>query len=310
MPLRDSARAAIMVAALVTATVAHAQQFSGAAFDINRDRVNYGTIKSCARSASYLIPTTYLYVTMRNSQTAGGGLGNATSKARVYVMGLTKSGLQALAGRVQDEMVGQMRGAGYNVVTFEDVKGDVADKSQMEANPRYGIATHTARAFPGVDFAVATPSDAQTLDYGMQGPQTNYVKAAQRTGATLLLPEIFLTLPQLGASASKTEGMTYRRSESNISFDPSMHLAGITLYGLTAKGAWCSILVPEHGQRLPAPVAGQFQEIARSTDDYGDWTVKRGDFTFVVDNAAFETGVLAVGRSLARLTVDAMNGKK
>lgn len=309
MRLRDLACAAVALAALVTGA-AQAQPFSGAAFEINRERVQFGTLKSCAKSASYLVPTTYLYITARNSQSAGGGLGNAKSKARVYVEGLSKSEVQGLAGKIQDEVVGQLRAAGYTVLTFADVQADVADKPRMPANPRYGMPTHSARAYPGIEFFVATPGDEQTLDYGLMGPQANFTKAAQRTGATLLLPEVYLTMPQLLASASKSEGLTWRSSESNIAFDPAMHLAGATVWGLTAKGAWCSIVIPEHGGRLPAPVAGQFKELSVSKDDYGDWSVKRGDFSFVVDNAAFDTGAVAVGRSLGRLVVDSMSGRR
>ncbi|MDB5722844.1 MAG: hypothetical protein JWP15_3462 [Alphaproteobacteria bacterium] len=310
MKTRDSIRAVALCAAFVSTSQVRAQPFSGAAFEINRERVQLGTIKSCAKSASYLVPTTYLYITARNSQSAGGGLGNAKSKARVFVQGLGKAEVQGLAGQIQNEIVSQLRASGANVLTFDDVKGDVADKRRMETNPSYGMPTHGTRSIPGIDFFVATPNDDQTLDYGMMGPQANFAKAAQRTGATLLLTEVFVTLPQLGASASKAEGMTWRSSESKIGFDPAMHLAAARVYGLTAKGAWCSISVPEHGQRLPAPVAGQFRELGHSTQDYGDWTVKSGDFTFVVDNAAFETGILAVGRSLAHLIADSMNGPR
>ena len=37
------------------------------------------------------------------------------------------------------------------------------------------------RAFAGMDFTVATPTDEQALDFGLMGPQSNYGKAAQRT---------------------------------------------------------------------------------------------------------------------------------
>jgi hypothetical protein len=295
-----------MLAAFVSSTAAQAQSFSGDAFEINRERVTFGTIKSCAKSASYLVPTTYLYVSARTKLSAGGGLGNAGAKARVFVQGLGKSELQELAGKIQDEIVGQLRAAGYTVLTYADVKADVADKERMKPNPRYGMPTQDSRAFPNTDFVVATPNDEQTLDYGMQGPQTNYGKAAQRTGATLLLPQVYLTLPQLGASATNN----YRSSSASITFDPAMHFAGSTVLGLTAKGAWCSIIVPEHGMRLPALVAGDFQDLSVTEEDYGDWGTKHGDFSFVVDDAAFRTGTLAVGRSLAKLIADTMNGKK
>lgn len=303
-------RSVAMIAALGIATVAQAQAFSGAAFEINRDRVRLGGIGSCAKGTTYLIPTLYLHVTARNTQHAGGGLGNAGSKARVFVQGPDKAALQQLAAQIHADIVGQMRAAGFTVLTFDDVKADVADRGRMESNPRYGMPTHGARAFPGIDFVVVTPTDEQALDYGMMGPQANFGKAATHVNATLLLPEVFLTLPQLGASASKSEGLTWRSSEAKISFDPAMHLAGANVYGATAKGAWCSILVPEHGGRLPAPVAGEFREISVVRDDYGDWSTKRGDFTFMVDDAAFRTGALAVGRSLGRLITDTMSGRK
>jgi hypothetical protein len=59
-----------------------------------------------------------------------------------------------------------------------------------------------------------------------------------------------------------------------------------------------------------APVAGAFREIGVARDDYGDWSTKRGDFTFMVDDGAFRTGALAVGHSLGRLITDTMSGRK
>jgi hypothetical protein len=302
-------RAATLLAALLAATPASTQTFSNAGFEINRERVKLGTINSCAKSAAYLVPTLYLYTSARKSLSAGGGLGRAKSKARVFIEGLSKTELQDIARRIHAEIVARLRAAGFNVLTFDDVRSDVADKARMSANPRYGMPTHDSRAWPGMDFTVATPSDEQALDYGLMGPQSNFAKAAQRTGATLLLPEIYLTLPQLGATASHTETQTWRSSEANISFDPAMHFAGATVYGATAKGGWCSIGVPEHGVRVPAAIAGQFKELSVTGDQAGEWSVKRGDFTFIVDQAAFRTGALAAGRSLAQLIADTMDGK-
>ena len=307
MRLRGLACTAALLGALLFTGVAQAQDFSGASFEINRDRVRMGTIKTCAKSTAFLIPTTYLYVSVRNKLSAGGGLGNAKAKARVFIQGLDKAELQGLAASIGNDIVARLRGAGYTVLTFDDVRADVADKGRMAANPRYGMPTHDARMFPGMDFVVATPSDEQTLDYGLTGPAANFGKASQRTGATLLLPEVYLTMPQLGASASRT----FEGTHASISFDPAMHLAGATIYGATAKGGWCSISVPEHGVRVPAAVAGDFQELSVSEETLGDeWSTKRGDYAFVVDDRAFQTGVHAVGRTLASLVVDSMTGNR
>ena len=297
-------------AALSKAAPAPTQDFNGANFEINRDRVKFGTLKTCAKGTTYLVPTTYLYVTARTKLSAGGGLGNAKSKARVFIDGLTRSELQGLSGQITDEIVSRLRASGYTVLTWDDVKGDVADKERWPDNPKYGMPTHDARAFPGTDFFVAAPSDEQALSYGLTGPAGNFGKAAARTNATLLLPEIYLTLPQLGAQANVTNTETWHSSSSNITFDPAMHLASAFVYGATAKGGWCSIAVPEHGVRTPAPVAGHFEELSRKEDKAGDeWSLVSGDFSFEVDDAAFRTGVLATGRTLAQLIADAMNGK-
>ncbi|MBO9602642.1 MAG: hypothetical protein J7496_09075 [Novosphingobium sp.] len=305
MKIRN-ALAAAMALALLGGAAPPAQDFNGAKFEINRDRVTYGTLKTCAKGTTYLVPTTYLYVTARTRLSAGGGLGKAKAKARVFIEGLSRSELQELSGQITDAIVARLRASGYTVLTWDDVKGDVADKERWPDNPRYGVPTHDARLFPGTDFAVAAPSDEQALSYGLMGPAANFGKAAQRTGATLLLPEIYLTLPQLGGSTSQT----YSGTHASISFDPAMHLAGAYVYGATAKGGWCSINVPEHGVRTPAPFAGEFTELGVKEETFGDeWSTKSGDYTFAVNDAAFRTGVLATGRSLASLIGDAMDGK-
>ncbi|MCW3846466.1 hypothetical protein OF829_04390 [Sphingomonas sp. LB-2] len=299
-----------MLATPTSAEMQSAQQFSNGNFEINRDRVRLGTIGTCAKSTTFLVPTTYLYVTARTKLSAGGGIRGVGAKPRVFVEGPTKRELQNLAAQIQNQVIGALRAEGYTVLTFDDVREDVAAKSRMAPNPRYGMPTHDARAFPGTDFVVATPSDEQTLDYGLTGPAANFGKASQRTGATLLLPEIYLTLPQLGATANTTETETWRSSSASISFDPAMHLAGANVYGATPKGGWCSILVPEHGQRVPATRAGDFRELSVVDDDYGEWGRKRGDYAFVVDDRAFQTGVLATGRTLSRLIADSMKGRR
>src|SRR5205085_330498 len=129
--------------------------------------------------------------------------------------GPSKAELQQLAGRIESDIVGQLRAAGFTVLTYDDVKQDVSGRARMAANARYGMPTHDSRAFPGMDFVVATPADEQTLDYGLSG----------------------------------------------------------------------------------------------SSDQAGEWIATRGDYSFQVDDAAFQTGVLAVGHTLGKLITDAMAGR-
>jgi hypothetical protein len=299
-----------MLATPTSAELQSAAQFGNGNFQINRERVRLGSMGTCQKSTTFLVPTVYLHVTARTKISASNGIRGVSAKARVFIDGPTKRELQSLAGQIQNQIVSQLRGAGYTVLTFADVREDVAGKARMEANPRFGLPTHGARAFPGTDFEVAAPSDEQTLDYGMSGPGAAFTAASKRTGATLLVPEIFFTMPQLGASANVSESALWRSSSASISYDPAMHLAGANVYGGTPKGGWCSILVPEHGQRVPASVAGQIREISSVENQYGDWNHQSGDYVFVVNDRAFQTGVLATGRTLSSLIVDSLQGKR
>lgn len=303
MKLGKWAFAATMAGACLLSSAAQAQ--SDGNFDINRDRVRFGTMGTCAKSTTFLVPTAYLYVSVREKLTAGGGLGNAGVKARVFIQGPGKKQLQRLAAALQDQLIGDLRAAGYTVLTYDDVRSDVANKDHFEPNPRFGLPTHDARAFPGVDFVLATPTDEQAISYGLTGQTGPWGEATKRTGATLLLPEFYFTMPQMGGQFTHTLDGTH----ANIRFDPAMHMAGINVYGATPKGGWCSILVPEHGVRVPATVAGDLQEL-RIVDGGDDWGTKQGDYAFVVDEDAFETGIRATGRSLGRLVVDTLKGRK
>lgn len=300
----------ILVAAVTGAQAQPDPKFTGARFDINRDRAKASDIGRCAKAQPFLVPTLYLYTSARVKVSAGGGLNNASAKARVYVDLPEKPELQRMAGVFQDQIVGQLRAAGYQVLTWDDIKGDVTDKARMKINPRYGMPTKDFRNFPGVDFVVATPSDDQALDYGMFGPTRNFDKATARTGATQLVTEVYLIAPDMSASASKSQGLTYKNSSAKINYLPSLHIGAIMMYGITAKGAWCSLGVQEMGWRPLALPAGEIRQVSRDTTSYGDWATLSSDYTFVVDEPAMRIGVDAAARSLGRLVTDTMQGRK
>jgi hypothetical protein len=118
MKIRALAFAAGMAGALFLGSAAQAQPFSNASFETNRDRIRLGTIGTCAKTGTFLIPTTYVYIAAREKLTAGGGLGNAGVKARVFIQGPGKQQLQAMARAVQDQLIGDLRAAGYTVLTM------------------------------------------------------------------------------------------------------------------------------------------------------------------------------------------------
>lgn len=286
------------------------QDFSGPAFQINRDRVTMNFASACSKSQTVIVPTVYINIEARNSTTARGGSvidGGMRLKSRVFVEGMDQAWLQGMARAIQDDLVAQLRAAGKTVLTWDDVKDSVAGAARMADNPKFGLPTHNSRFAKDVDFVSVSPSSEQALDYGTTGPAGLFHAAASDNNAEVLVPEIWLTMPQVGSQfTSNWSGM-----EGSITFDPSMRLFAANLYSEGPKGSGCLIVVPEHGGRIPAPVAGHMVKLAEDLDNWGDYRRSAADFAFTVDRDAVQTGTMAVGKSFNKLITDvAVKGKK
>ena len=139
-------------AAISKAAPAPTQDFNGANFEINRDRVKFGTLKTCAKGTTYLVPTTYLYVTARTKLSAGGGLGNAKSKARVFIEGLTRSELQGLSGQITDEIVSAAARLGLHGADLERREGRRGGQGALARQSQIRHAHPRRARFPGYGF--------------------------------------------------------------------------------------------------------------------------------------------------------------
>lgn len=266
-------------------------------FEINMDRVKVVHDDDFADSQTYLIPTVYLHVTARvQTETRNEG---ARAKAKIYVTGLDKAMLQGIARQVHDDLVAKIRAAGFTVLTYDDIKADVAGFARMEPNKKYGFPVKMFDKGPGIDFAIVSPSDEQTFDYDFaRGPTWPWRDMAKGKNMVVLVPQVYFNMPEVVTGKSSN----IWGNKASITVNPPMKLYGATVHGLPPDLGWCSIQIQEHGKRLASDVAGTVSKGTQDTYDFGEWSQTTGDFGFAIDPAAVSAGMLRVGYAINDLT--------
>lgn len=291
---RTLALTAAILAALIQTPVRAADP---PPFELNEDRIK--VIKEGNfESDTYFIPTVYLHVAARVKTEAKNE--GASTKARVFVEGLDKALMQGLAKQVYDDLVTKVRAAGYKVLTYDDLKPELASMSRMEPNKKYGFPTKAFDKGPGIDFAIASPSDDQTFDYNFAtGPGWPWRNVAKDKKLLVLIPQIYFNLP--GVVAGK--GSSLWGKSVSLTLEPVMRLYSGIVNCVAEDGGFCGINIQEHGTRLASDAVGTVQKLAEDTSDFGEWARTTADFAFVIDPAAFSDGVLRVGYAVNSRTV-------
>lgn len=266
-------------------------------FEFNMDRVKVVKKGQFASSKVYAIPTVYLHVEARNTAFAKND--GAQVKARVFIEGLDKALLQGLAKKIYEDLIAKVRAAGYTVLTYDDLKADLAGLDRMEPNPKYGLSTKLLDKSLGVDFVIASPSDEQTFDYGITGPVRSFKDVAKGKDAVVLVPVLHFTAPQVEVQKSGMFDKTVK-----LDLHPQLVLYKATVSGLPPDLGWCSIDVQQHGKRFAADPVGATQKLDEDKTKFGEWSRTVADFAFVLDPKALAAGVLRVGFALNDLTAD------
>lgn len=275
-------------------STAHARQ-SPPPFEINMDRVEMSHKRNFAKSKTYLIPTVYLRV-MARTQTSikSKGSSGASVKAKVFIDGIEKSLFQGLAQKVYNDLVAKIRAEGYTVLTYEDMKAELAGMDRMKANGKYAFPTKLSDGTVGIDYAIVTPSDEQAFDYGITGIEFRYRDLAKKKDAVVLIPDIYFSITEV---AGKTDSDIWGKSAS-LAVLPPMRLQTAIVYANDG-----TIFIKEHGKRLAAEVAGSAKKVSEENFDYAGWSRTTGDYIFTLDPAAVSTGILRVGYAINDLTV-------
>lgn len=180
-----------------------------------------------------LIPTAYVTVVTDGRVSAGkqsGALqqGNATARAAANfkVQGIDKAYGQSLAKAAQDNLIAQLRAAGYTVLTYADVKDrDVFRSAGREAGPK-------ANSEGGLNTLTFAPSDEQLFQSGFAGGQFSEFITGGKTrigDATLIIPQYTFHAPQAWAETSR--GYKSVSATTNVVHGMNMASARVTWLG-------------------------------------------------------------------------------
>lgn len=261
-----------------------------------------------------VIPTLYLTLLTdgRVAATRQSGLfqaGNNTAKASASyrVAGLDKGFAQQLAQAAYDDLVAQMRQAGYTVLTYADVK----DRDFMKAAARdtaLGPLGLPTKSEGGNNFAVAAPSDEQLFKYSFAGGDLAEFQSGGKsrfTDATLLFPQYTFVAPQAWAEGAR--GYKSVSAEANVA--PGMNL-------LSARLTWMGQPKSRMMRGIPGVAtteqvinttekAGELTKVADTTPQtanavssvlgmFGGGTIQKSsaEYQLAIDREAFAAGVL------------------
>lgn len=299
-------RRGLWLVLVFAATTLMAQSPAMQPFEINMERVKFASFGgNFGTTTTYLVPTVNLQISVAGAVWAKAGRSKA--HARYYVDGVTREMLQGLAKNLQDDLVTRLRGAGYSVLTYEDVKTapEVASLARNTINTEYGVPTTGGFDLPGgfgkpVKFALVSPSDEQSFDSPTQGPAWPFRGMAKAQNLTVIVPELTFTTPQMFSESSSTAF----KDTAGVSADPSMVFEGAKIAGVNPKGGQPSVAIQRHGQRKASEVTGT---IALASEDnlHVNHVISttRADYVMTLNQTAFVDGVLRVGYALNDMLV-------
>jgi hypothetical protein len=262
MPL-TSRRLALAAALTFAFGAAVAQTASPAPLDFKTATINPEDLLDTNKTL--LVPTAYVTLVTEGRVAAAkqSGFfqsGNASAKAAASykVAGLDKAFAQQLAQAVLDDLVTQLRAAGYTVLTYADVKDrDVVKAAQREtsAGPM-GLPTKTEG---GNTLVTAAPSDEQHFKSSFAGGEFAEFMGGGKSrfaDATLILPQYTFFAPQAWAEGSR--GYKSVSAEVNVA-------AGMTL--VSAGAYWMGQPKSRMMRGAPGVATRQFVIVSEKTGE-------------------------------------------
>ncbi|MBL8477874.1 MAG: hypothetical protein JNK59_01090 [Sterolibacteriaceae bacterium] len=256
-----------------------------------------------------LIPTAYVTLVTegRVSATKQSGAfqqGNATARAAANfkVNGIDKAYAQKLAKAAIDNLVGQLRGAGYTVLTYADVKDrDVFRNAAREAGPKVDSEG-------SLNTLTVAPSDEQLFQSGFAGGLFSEFIAGGKTriaDATLIIPNYVFHAPQAWAEGSR--GYNSVSATANVVHGMNMASARATWLGQPVSrmmrgipGVATTKPVINVSEKVGAlssgtdasPAAGNALSSALSV--FGGGNIQRSvtNYELTIDREAFAAGVM------------------
>lgn len=287
-------------------------------FDNPNKQVNLDGLKQMGKSRKVLLPTVTLQLLATGELFVHGSAGSnqVSGKMKYASVGLDKAYAQQLAADAYQDMVTKLTAAGYEVITWDQIK-DRPDVQEMERRqPAAGIELpkDSERGNPN-EYLFVAPSDAQAIKPAFQGMGWTFRKVTKELDANLLDVIYVLNAPQVWGE--KERG--YKRVSVSVNSAPGMTLTSARINLSTAKGGWGSLIT-----KAPMPtVAENVGTLSQVKDDTpnaanalssalsmlgGGGTINRksGVYVFQVDQPAYTAAVRKATTSVNALFAEAV----
>ena len=256
-----------------------------------------------------IVPTAYVTLVtdgrVHASKQSGAlqrGNASAHAAANFKSRGLDKAYAQQLAKAAQDNLVAQLRSAGYTVLTYADVK----DREVFRGAGREGGQVNASEG--GLNTLTVAPSDEQLFKSGFAGGQFSEFISGGKTrigDATLLIPQYTFHAPQAWAEGSR--GYSSVSATANVAHGMNMASARVSWLGQPVSRMMRGIPgvattkpvinVSEKVGKLSAgtdasPTAGNALSSALSNFGAGDIQRSVTNYELTIDREAYAAGVM------------------
>lgn len=264
-------------------------------------------------SKKVIVPTMNLRVATSGSVFVAKqkGKGTASAKGSYTVQGLERDALMALAKKLEAAYIEQLKAAGWEVLTYADIAGHESVKTMEREKGEGALNFPLKKDSNGALYAIVTPSAEQSFKPAMQGPTWPFRFAAKDFDATVLIPQIDIVAPQVWAET----GSGYKSVSASIKTAPGMTMNYAMIWGLSPKGG--GLLIKLKGAVINTTMeAGAFTSaqdksptagnaVSKGLSVLGGGAINRasGAYTFQIDPAKYETGVLAGGEVFLKASV-------
>lgn len=284
-------------------------------------KVNVGYVEDMASYGKVVVvPTAYVKLLVEGSVFAakqgsalsalgGGSTNSVKAKANYKVAGIDKAFAQSLARQAYDDFVAKLRGAGYTVLTYDDVKSRdfVAGATRDAGDADWGMPTEKS-ADRRDTYVVAAPSDEMTFKIGFTGPFAEFIKYGKPKfeDAAMVIPVYTINAPQawagtesgfnrIEASTNVVPGMNLQNANAYWMGKPKVRMGGGNLPGVVTKTAVINISENVGSLDKVDTTSGTANALSKTLSLLGGGGSIKGssaDYTLTVDQAAYSAGAL------------------
>jgi hypothetical protein len=205
-------------------------------FTDSKKEITHFNTKFFKGAKRIIIPTATVKVSVAGAVggTVSRGGNVAKAKAKFVVTGADKTYLQAISKKAYEDAVAKFRAAGWEVLTFDDVKSepDVTNLAKFDNDEKWAMPLDREG---GLTYAIAFPSDEMNMKGGFTGLHAALRGLAKEKEAVVFIPSYTLITPQFWVETSRG----YKSSSIGVNNAPGVTVmpSGFYCLFINHKGA-------------------------------------------------------------------------